>query len=441
MSDVINIPKSKPAEKLNATDYESILQISDVDPKKDNTHLETNAVKYWDDDIDFVENTTITGEVEADRVVTRVYTWQTSETTEDVTATYYQSSRFHDEDTTNNQTVGDFHSFDFGTPTSDKDCWHLSYTGQKSTAPGSTAGNGVIGLYEPQQMSTATSNFGKNIYEYGSIVGTTSKNAMFIRNGSLSGVKVWQTMKNVPAGYYRIKVDMNAYYRSGTAVKSGNVPTGVYFIVIGANGDTLVNKAPINAKGKVGTTGSQNLGRAELNRYTFDSIIQPADGSLKVSIEIDELDGSKGNNREVLMENFKLIHVMPGNTYSQTDYSDVRTQHPGSTGGSTSTYSATVTTHRTTLRKRVLTMPDVCVPTYGGGGNGDPVTMGGAYGNDALPHTDRVWDRPKTCVQLLLLPNRRIGIMWSIMKLLGMALPFVTDSFTTKPWRMAVVLV
>ena len=395
MSNVISIPKSKQAEKLNAADYESILQISDVNPKRDNTHLETNAVKYWDDDIDFVENRTITGEVEADRVVTRVYTWQESDIIEDVTATYYQSSRFHDEDTTNNQTVGDFHSFDFGTPTSEKDCWHLSYTGQASTAAGSTAGNGVIGLYEAQQMSTATSNFGKNIYENGVIVGTTDKNAMFIRNGSLSGVKVWQTMKNVPAGNYRIVVDMNAYYRTGTTVNSGNVPTGVCFIVIGANGDTLVNRQPINAKGKVGTTGSKNLNRAELNRYTFDNIIQPAAGSLKVSIEIDPLDNTKGNNREVLMENFKLIHVIPGNTYSQTDYSDVRTQHSGSTGSSTSTYSSTATTHRTTLRKRVLTMPDVCVPTYGGGGIGDPVVMGQAFGNDALPHTDRVWGDSK----------------------------------------------
>ncbi len=392
MSDVINIPKSKPAEKLNATDYESILQISDVDPKKDNTHLETNAVKYWDDDIDFVENTTITGEVEADRVVTRVYTWQTSDIIEDVTTTYFQPSDFSDAQILNETSDGDFHSLDFGTAqeTAVKDCWHLTYTGNAST----TGNNGVIGRYEDDQMSTKKSNFGKNIYEYGSIVGTTGKDAMFIRNGSLAGVKIWQTMKNVPAGSYRIVVDLNAYYRLTKDVKANNVPTGVCFIVIGANSDTLVNKEPINAKGKVGTTGSQNLGRAELNRYTFN-FTQPADGSLKVSIEIGEFDGSKGNNREVLMENFKLIHVMPGNTYSQTDYSDVRTQHSGSTGSSSSTYSSTAATHRTTLRKRVLTMPDVCVPTYGGGGNGDPVTMGGAYGNDALPHTDRVWGPTK----------------------------------------------
>ena len=392
MDTVLNIPKSKPAEKLNAADYETILQISDVNPKRDNTHLETNAVKYWDDDIDFVENTTITGEVEADRVVTRVYTWQTSDIIEDVTTTYFQPSDFSDAQILNETSDGDFHSLDFGTAqeTAVKDCWHLTYTGNAST----TGNNGVIGRYEADQMSTKKSNFGKNIYEYGSIVGTTGKDAMFIRNGSLAGVKIWQTMKNVPAGSYRIVVDLNAYYRLTKDVKANNVPTGVCFIVIGANSDTLINKEPINAKGKVGTTGSQNLGRAELNRYTFN-FTQPADGSLKVSIEIGEFDDSKGNNREVLMENFKLIHVMPGNTYSQTDYSDVRTQHSGSTGSSSSTYSSTAATHRTTLRKRVLTMPDVCVPTYGGGGNGDPVTMGGAYGNDALPHTDRVWGPTK----------------------------------------------
>ncbi|MBR4564618.1 MAG: hypothetical protein IKO26_09225 [Paludibacteraceae bacterium] len=383
MDTVLNIPKSKPAEKLNAADYESILQISDVNPKKDNTHLETNAVKYWDDDINFVENTTITGEVEADRVITRVYTWQTSDSEENVTAIYYQNSNFHDEDTTNNQTVGDFHSFDFGTATAEKDCWHLTYTGNASTS----GNNGVIGLYEPQQMCTETGNNSKNIYENGVIVGKTDKNAMFIRNGSLSGVKVWQTMKNVPAGSYKIVVDLNAYYRLNRDVKADNLPTGVNFIVIGANGDTLVNKEPINAKGKA--TGSKNLGRAELNRYTFN-FTQPATGSLKVSIEIGEFDDKKGNNREVLMENFNLIHVIPGNTYVQTDYSDVRTQHPGSTGSSSSTYSSTAATHRTTLRKRVLTMPDVCVPTYGGGGIGDPVTMVQAFNNDALPHTDRV---------------------------------------------------
>ncbi len=388
MSDVINIPKSKPAEKLNAVDYESILQISDVNPKRDNTHLETNAVKYWDDDIDFVENTTITGEVEADRVVTRVYTWQTSETVEDVTATYYQNSNFHDNQIQNETTDGDFHSLDFGTATVEKDCWHLTYTGNASTS----GSNGVIGRYEADQMSYQ-GHSNQDIYENGQRVAKTTNDGLAIRNGSLSGVKVWQTMKNVPAGYYRIVVDLNAYYRDATPANY-NVPTGVNFIVLASDRDTLL-KAPIHAKNKVGDRLQNNLARWQLNRYTFDSIIQPADGSLKVSIEIGEFDGNKGANREALMANFKLIHVMPGNTYSQTDYSDVRTQHPGSTGSSTSTYSSTATTHRTTLRKRVLTMPDVCVPTYGGGGIGDPVTMGQAFTNDALPHTDRVWGPTK----------------------------------------------
>ena len=388
MDTVLNIPKSKPAEKLDAADYETILQISEVNPKRDNTHLETNAVKYWDDDIDFVEHTTITGEVEADRVVTRVKTWQTSDSEEDVTATYYQNSTFHDTDTTNNQTVGNLHSFDFGTPTPEKDCWHLSYTGNSSGPNMSPMG--VIGLYEANQMCTPN-NSKQDIYENGQIVGKTTANCLGVRNGTLSGVKVWQTMKDVPAGEYKIVVDMNAYYRTGTNrnINANNIPTGVNFIVIASNGDTLLN-APINAKNKVGDRLQNNLARWQLNRYTFDHLIQPTTGSLKISIEVGALDGSKGNNREALMENFHLIHVMPGNAYSQTDYSDVRTQHPGSTGSSTSTYSSTATTHRTTLRKRVLTMPDVCVPTYGGGGIGDPVTMAQAFTNDALPHTDRV---------------------------------------------------
>ena len=49
MSDVVNIPKSKAAQDLDPKDYETILQISDTDPKTDNT-FNTAAVNYWDDD-------------------------------------------------------------------------------------------------------------------------------------------------------------------------------------------------------------------------------------------------------------------------------------------------------------------------------------------------------------------------------------------------------
>ena len=382
MSDVINIPKSKPAEKLDATDYESILQISDVDPKKDNTHLETNAVKYWDDDINFVENTTITGEIESDRLITHVYTWNSTEIVEDVTATYYQNSNFHDSDTTNNQTVGDLHSFDFGTPTAEKDCWHLAYSGNASTS----GNNGVIGLYEENQMC-APKNKGGDIYENGTATGEKSgENRLFIRNGTLANVNVWQTMKNVPAGHYKVKVDLNAMYRTGTTLNQNNVPTGVTFIITNAEGTRVIEEA-IQAKGK-GKNGG-NLVRVELCRYTF-TFTQPTTGTLEIRIAVGDFDSKKGNNREVNMENFKLFRVTPANEYRLTEETDVRTPRSGSTGSSISTYSSTASTHRTTLRKRVLTMPDVCVPTFGGGGIGDPVVMGQTFGNDALPHTDRV---------------------------------------------------
>ena len=392
MSDVINIPKSKPAEKLDAEDYETILQISDENPNKagDNTTLNGDAVKYWDDDINFVENRTITGEVEADRVITRVYTWQSGEIEENVTDTYYQNSNFHDNQIRNETTDGDFHSLDFGTVTDDKDCWHLTYTGTNSGKDMNPMG--VIGRWEKDQMSTEK-NSNQVIYDNGIDNGRTTKNALFIRNGTLAGVKVWQTMKNVPAGRYKIVVDMNAYYRSGTTINMNKENTGVYFKVIASNEDTLVNEQ-INAKNK-GYKNANNLGRSQLSRYRFDSIIQPADGSLKISIEIGALDASNGNNREVLMENFNLIRVTPIDKYIQTDYSDSRTQHSGSTGSSSSSYSSTVQIHRTPLRKRVLTMPDVCVPTYGAGSVGDPTSSNrGKYGDD-LSHTHRVFGPSK----------------------------------------------
>ena len=389
MSNVVSIPKSKPAEKLEAEDYETILQISDVNPNKnaDKTSLDSIAVKYWDDDIDFVEHSTITGEVESDRLITHIYTWNSTVTEEDVTDTYYQNSTFYDDQIRNETAVDDFHSLDFGTATSAKDCWHLTYTGNASTG----GSNGVIGRYEPNQMSSPK-NSGGNIYENGSATGEKSgKTRLYIRNGSLSGVNVWQEMKNVLAGEYKVKVDLNALYRTGTTLRQERVPTGVTFIITDAEGSRVIEE-PIQAKGK-GDKGG-HLGRVDLCRYTF-SFTQPIDGPLEIRIAVGEIELSKGDNREVNMENFKLIRVNAANEYVETGYTDVRTPHPGSTGSSETTYSSTVQTHRTPLRKRVLTMPDVCVPTYGAGSVGDPtISNRGKYGDD-LSHTHRVFGPSK----------------------------------------------
>ena len=385
MSAVVDIPKSQPAQNLEATDYETILQISNTDPKVDNETLNDNAVKFWDDDIDYVENEIIEGNITSDRVITHTYTWENTILEQDVTNTYYLNSNFHDSDITSEVTDNDTHTLTFGTASATKDCWHLTYTGDASTS----GSNGVIGRYEANQMSTEK-NSNQNIYESGVYVAKTTKNELFLRNGTLAGVNLWQDMKNVPAGDYKVIVDLNAYYRNGTTVNANNIPTGVTFII--KDGDNNVVEVPINAKNNGNNNG--NLARAQLRRYTFEFTKATA-GTLSIRIAVGDIDLSKGDNREVLMANFKLKKQTPTSIYTETSLSDVRTPR-GSSGNQTVSATSTASTHRTTLRKRVLTMPDVCVPTYGAGSVGDPAVTDRGKFSDRLSHTDRVLKNSRT---------------------------------------------
>ena len=377
MSAVVDIPKSLPAQDLDPENYETILQISDTNPKQDNLTLNPDAVKFWDDEWSLEQTVTTNREITSNRSITHTYTWNGSASDVNITDDYYLYSTFKDNDITSETADGDTHTLKFGTATDAKDCWHLTYTGNKSTS----GSNGVIGRYETNQMSGEP---GAKIYENGNYTNEQAGQRLWLRNGTLTGVNLWQDMKNVPAGNYKIVVDLNAFYRDGTNVKQSNIPTGVKFIVKNSAGTTVVEEA-IMAK-----SGSRTLARTELNRYTFNSINQPANGTLSIRIEVGEFDNTKGNNREVEMANFKLIWVRPAGYY-ETATTDVRTTRDGTeeVENTTTTITATVDTHRTTLRKRVLTMPDVCVPTYGGGGIGNPVTHEKSF-NDELPHTDRV---------------------------------------------------
>lgn len=389
MSHVIDIPKSLIAQtqNLDPNDYETILQISDVAPKQDNTHLNTTAaVNFWDDDLDIVETNTMSGYMTADRLITHTYTWQASgESTEtEKTSDYYLYSNFLDASITS-ETPADknentTHTLTFGTATATKDCWHLTYTGSASTS----GSNGVIGRYETNQMSGVA---GANIYENGTKIGSTTERRIWLRNGSLTGVQVWQNMKNVPAGNYKIVVDMTAFYRTGST-PNGNTPTGVNFIITKSDGTQIIE--PIDAnKGKNGAT----LARADLNRYTF-SFVQPSNGTLGIKIEVGAFDNTKGANREVQLANFRIYQITYGGGYDPTPVdTDVRTPREGSSNYTTSDpiITSTVATHRTSLRKRVLTMPDVCVTTFGAGSVGDPSSSStnGKFG-DELAHTHRV---------------------------------------------------
>ena len=394
MSALVNIPKAKHAKDFLPEDYETILQISDVNPEGDGHQFNESAVNAWDDDLELImpNSTTITTNT-VNRTIVHRYDW-IENAYNNVTSTYYQHSSFYDNqitsETTNDNgtadTSDDLHTLTFGTATSDKDCWHLTYTGNASTS----GSNGVIGRYEQDQMS-GKNNYNNNIYENGSVVGQTTKNRPFLRNGSLTGVQLWQDMKNVPAGDYKIVVDLTAYYRKGTAVKANLEDTRVTFIVTNSEGANVVERL-INGYHKKGTSLNQDLARAELSRYTFE-FNQPFDGTLGIKISVGEMNPSYDvDNRELSLENFKLYQKEPG--YALTNDSETDEDIASETTHPESTPVVNVTKHRPALRKRVLTMPDVCVPTYGGGGIGDPEIHGNSFG-DRVPHTDRVSDAVK----------------------------------------------
>ncbi len=86
----IRIPKSLEAEEkgLDPKDYETILQISDVNPKNGTNSFNSAAVRFNDTDLSKVQNITIEGEVISDRVITRSYTWNSGVFRDEVTADY-----------------------------------------------------------------------------------------------------------------------------------------------------------------------------------------------------------------------------------------------------------------------------------------------------------------------------------------------------------------
>lgn len=399
MSAVIDIPKSLPAKDLEAVDYESVLQISDVNP--DSTHLfRQSAVKYWDDNFT-AEDISDTETVDTATIFrTNTYTWSTS--TPDVSATYirfsdmlYNSKNVFTERHRRNKAGDDLEKAKDKFFVADNEVfkgitWIL---GQKVVwqtfgLPWKDANNNESWelTYEDRDYNVNYRtgwSFTENrdvLNESGTTIGTVPRGSQF--EGVMNTMSMGQTMKNVPAGNYQLKIDLGAYYTK--YVDETN--TGITFYILASNGDTLAQQ-PVYCKGN------------KLRRYEF-SFTQPSTGDL--TLRIMSVPGSKAtdpsgtgaftagsnNYRRVLVANPHLLQVL-GEDYVLTSSVDDEDISGTSDPQARMLYNYTATTHRTTLRKRVLTMPDVCVPTYGGGGIGDPVSMATSFG-DNLAHTDRV---------------------------------------------------
>lgn len=398
MSD--GIPKSLTAEKqnLNSTDFETILQISDVNPKQDNgddpPSLNSDAVKAWDDDLSRTDITETKTYEYKTRTIEYHYSLE-SDSEQDVTSTYLYDPTFDETSVKNglnslsSQTPTDVNGvryYEFGSASTIKDCWHLSYPIPSS--------GGLIG-----NSSFASGGNGWNSVDNttGSQVATSITNSLWLRDGPLYGVEFWQTMKNVPSGNYRLVVDLGAKYRNHATVTA----TGVTFRIIGCDGSDLVSQVIVPA--------------SNFRRYSF-SFTQPqingedCEGSLKILIQVttektystnDNPSGtSDQDRRDVYMDNLKLFKVIPGTDYvlqsSEDNIANRDVDDPASDVVTTlSEFS--VSKHRLTLRKRVLQMPDVTNPVYGGGRLGDYVYKDGSTNkrknslvDDNFAHCERI---------------------------------------------------
>ncbi len=413
MSAVMEIPKSMPAQDLEPEDYETILQISDVDPETVDGNgvpvLNTEAVKFWDNDYSVVEMTETTTTEFKNRNIVHHFVWR--EVEDDETGRYMLYPKFEGVNFAPTLSTEDgFKSCTFGASVEGKDCWHLKYPDKTNFVVNIENG----GNNKDKERTIYDPDTNQKLQENGADV-TFKGNWIFLGNGSMTGTEFWQSMPNVPAGNYRLSVDMAGGYRNQF---SSTDPTNIFFKIIGPDGTELIE--PIMLKTIGSTTRDNDSGRNRNMAYRYSlAFTQPEDGSLTIKIVIEDgvrntkaanatygtdtggdpdniptaytnnYGGSNPNRREFWMSNLKLFSRETRYEENLAALVDEETSRDDSEVTPLLMNIYETKTERTSLRKRVLTMPDVCVPTYGGGRVGDPLAKDNKFG-DNLCHTDRV---------------------------------------------------
>lgn len=390
MSNVVEIPQAKTT--LNPVDYETILQVSDINPRKDYKTFNSNAIFFGDDDL-AANSVTDTRNYEYLNVNIVHHYKDTTIITRGTEATsdYIQyanmtgsapKATIAGSDVTRDEVIGGVHYKNFGTQNGNLDCWHLSYPEKTNYVANiendNKTNNAKKTIYNPETQTALASS------EY------TNQNWIFIGNGSLTGLTLWQDLTDVPAGDYQISVDIAGGYRNKF---SSTDSTKMYFRVYDANNDTC---AEVNVKtiGSHTKSDDTNTSRNMAYRHVL-TFHQPTTGPMRIAVEVEDGVRNKGtvypktpsggdpdpipanyasdygknnpNRREFWISNLHLYPVVV-----TTDYDLVRTDstavdnpsvpHQPSEVITTTSYSATKS--RTTLRKRVLQMPDVCNPMF-----------------------------------------------------------------------------
>ena len=403
MSAVVVIPKSKENKDLDAEDYETILQISDVNPKSGtgtSAVINPAAIKFTDDSATVKVNILYNVTKLTDHNTVNYYRWKPGT---DVSATYM---RYPDMLNGSANVFGDRHKINRSGATANNITMGnevfggITWTaGQKvvyqyfgSPWKDSSKGNNQSWelVYEDRENNINYKSFkfdgARTVFDAeGKNLGTVPRGMEL--GGVMNTMSVWQTMKNVPAGTYQLQVDLGAYY----ANYQDETNTGITFYILDANGD-IVAEQPMYRKNN------------QLVRYTFE-FEQPSDGDLTVRImstpgtkAVDPATGTFGTNGDDTQANYRrvsmanvILCVLDGSgeyVFDHTEEEDTESKTINSTSISEEYVSGTKK-KRALLRKRVLQMPDVTSTVYGHG-LGDPAANSrGKYG-DALAHYERV---------------------------------------------------
>ena len=393
MSDVVAIPKSRENRDLDPKDYESILQISDVNPRKSNTEINPEAIKFNDSgeaNVKWQFTKTIYDTLTS--FTDTYYRWEATGKT-DVTATYVrypdmlgggsnvwgQRHKINKSGTTANFFVAGNEVFG-GQEWTSGDHVVYAYFGPSWKDPALNNNQGWELVYQDLTGNVDFSSFkfdgNKDVLDAGGTkIGTVPRGMAL--SGCMLNMSAWQTMKQVPAGEYELEIDLGAYYVNAITVEN----TDITFEIEDAEG-TIVVSRPVFCNGD------------KLRRYVFN-FEQPVEGDL--TIRVKSAPGSQepdswsndANKRKVFMAN---VHLYAAGDPTAGEYVLDYTKTHDVSSGMSMKVSCTKDVNwqaitRTTIRKRVLQMPDVTNPVYGHG-LGKPATRGNH--SDALSHYERV---------------------------------------------------
>ena len=424
-SSTVTVPKAVENVNVRSRDYETILQISDINPYQDSITINPAARFFSDNDYSLIETSdTVIFEYKKKTYID-TYTY-TDKTVTDITDTYiFSPTTTYNTTPTSNISSNGYQYLTYGKATATLDCWHLAYP---NTQLSPDSGHYFVAL--ENQSNTGSKPMKIYDYETNEYIETRENTTRRIGNGSLTGLRYWQKFKNIPAGKYSFTLDMMGGYRDNT---KSSYPFDIYthsnifFHILDNDSVDLVDPIELKCRGNTLTDTNKDNVRGSAYRKTIE-FTTSNDGNVIILVEVRdgtrntldkdatygregggdpdtipckyEWDGgtcNKGNHygslnpnrREFFIANLQLQNIDEVPSYVLTGKDSVIVDTivvEPRTNYRTTKQNYTITKTRTTLRKRVLQMPDVTNPVYFSS-FGNPISGGSS---DSIAHCERI---------------------------------------------------